>query len=264
MTWRPVVGFEYRYEVSRTAEQVRSRQTGRVLACRLIAGKSYVQLRVGTNHRTDRAVARLIAEAFEEAAQYRENLVTAEALPEPTISQDLIPGERWRPVVEGEDEYDVSDYGRVRKQKASHKSPAGHILTPGDCQGYRNVVLYRDGKRTTRNVHTLVARAFLGPPPSPKHQVNHKDRKRSNNRLTNLEWETPKKNTQHAHRTGPPIVRAGERNPGARLAESDIRRIRKLAAQGLSSPQIAECLGGVVHRVTIRDIVAGRTWTHVK
>lgn len=262
--WKPVVGFETRYEMNREQELVRDRHTGRILTPKLIAGKPYVQLRIETNRRTDRAVSRLIAETFDGAGSYRPVQAVASDPIEPITDQNPLPNETWRPVVGWEEEYDVSDHGRVRKRKASHKSPAGHILTPGNCGGYANVVLYRDGQRTTRNVHTLVAHTFLGPPPSPKHEVNHKDRNRSHNLLTNLEWLTRKQNVQHAHTTGPPIQYAqGTKNSHAVLTEQDVRTIRKLSASGLSCPQIAQRFEGKIHRVTVRDIVAGRTWTHV-
>ncbi|CAK0880784.1 unnamed protein product [Prorocentrum cordatum] len=83
----------------------------------------------------------------------------------------------------------VSSYGRVQ-------SLSGHIgfgnLTPS---GYR--VSAAGGR--TRLVHRLVAEAFLGPPPSPRHvHINHKDGIKSNNHVTNLEYATPSQNVIHS------------------------------------------------------------------
>lgn len=54
--------------------------------------------------------------------------------------------------------------------------------------GTTNVAGYKEysGKR----VHVLVAEAFLRPKPSAKHSVDHVDRDRTNNHISNLRWAT--------------------------------------------------------------------------
>ncbi|CAE7357872.1 unnamed protein product [Symbiodinium natans] len=65
--------------------------------------------------------------------------------------------------------------------------------------GYRRVII----EQRSLLVHRLVARAFLGIPPSPSHsQVNHKDGNRSNNRVQNLEYLTPTENMVHSYANG--------------------------------------------------------------
>jgi len=49
-------------------------------------------------------------------------------------------------------------------------------------------------------IHRLMAETFL-PGPQKEH-VNHIDGNKQNNNITNLEWNTPKENAQHAVRTG--------------------------------------------------------------
>ena len=51
-------------------------------------------------------------------------------------------------------------------------------------------------------VHRIVCRAWHGPPPTPKHQVNHIDGDKTNNHPENLEWVTQTENMKHAWRTG--------------------------------------------------------------
>ncbi|AGH57588.1 HNH endonuclease [Pseudoalteromonas phage pYD6-A] len=53
------------------------------------------------------------------------------------------------------------------------------------------------GKFVKRSVHRLLAQTFI-PNPEAKAHVNHIDGDKSNNDLSNLEWATPKENSQHA------------------------------------------------------------------
>lgn len=59
--------------------------------------------------------------------------------------------------------------------------------------GYLQVSLSKDGKKTKRYVHDLVAEAFI-PNPNNLKEVNHKDYNKANNRVTNLEWCTHQEN----------------------------------------------------------------------
>ena len=72
------------------------------------------------------------------------------------------------------------------------------ILSPFICKqtGYPQVVF----SRKKQNVHRLVAIAFLGDPPNPSAQVNHKNGDRSNSTLSNLEWVSPSENVAHGFR----------------------------------------------------------------
>jgi hypothetical protein len=45
----------------------------------------------------------------------------------------------------------------------------------------------------------MIAEAFLGPAPTPKAHVNHKDGIRSNSVLDNLEWTTASGNQKHRY-----------------------------------------------------------------
>lgn len=64
--------------------------------------------------------------------------------------------------------------------------------------GYLKITLRLDSnKRKTFSVHRLVAIAFLENPLN-KDTVNHKDGKKTNNHVSNLEWFTRSEQTQHA------------------------------------------------------------------
>lgn len=68
--------------------------------------------------------------------------------------------------------------------------------------GYVAISPRRAGKRLYLAVHRLVCLAFHGEPPTPEHQVNHKDGDKTNNAADNLEWVTPIENMEHARRLG--------------------------------------------------------------
>lgn len=112
--------------------------------------------------------------------------------------------EIWKPVVGYEGYYEVSNLGNVRSLKRKgYKN--GNLRQGEKTTGYLIVVLYKDGKGTTKSVHRLVAKAFI-PNPKNKPQVNHIDSNRKNNKVENLEWVTRAENAQHAYDSGSRVV----------------------------------------------------------
>lgn len=71
-------------------------------------------------------------------------------------------------------------------------------LTLQDKNGYKTVMLRSGGKQKMFGVHRLVCDAFHGAPPSAKHQVDHINGDRSDNRPANLEWVLPSTNIRRA------------------------------------------------------------------
>src|SRR5271169_1445354 len=113
--------------------------------------------------------------------------------------------ETWLNVPGYEGIYSVSSFGRIRRDRPGKGTcVVGRImktrLTPA---GYPIVCLTgsEPGVQTDHTVHKLVTTAFWGPCP-PGKEVNHKDGDKSNPRLDNLEYITPKENHEHAARTG--------------------------------------------------------------
>lgn len=123
----------------------------------------------------------------------------------------------WLPVVGYEGRYEVSDDGRVR-------NAAGDALKPRiDHNGYVRVVLY-SGSRTSRReylIHRLVCRAFHGPAPADRPDVNHLNGTKADNAAANLEWTNDSLNVTHAFRvlgvkhaiTRPWLGKFGDDNP---------------------------------------------------
>ena len=109
--------------------------------------------------------------------------------------------EIWKDVAGYEGYYQVSNLGRVRSldriasngRKIKGKILSTKVNTP---PYYPRVSLSVNGKMKLVQVHRLVAQAFVyNPDPEHKTQVGHKDESRTNNRADNLEWVTPKENS---------------------------------------------------------------------
>ncbi len=66
-----------------------------------------------------------------------------------------------------------------------------------DTKGYIQICLYLDGKRYFKMHHRLIAEEFI-PNPLNKSQINHINGIKTDNRICNLEWVTPKENVRHA------------------------------------------------------------------
>ena len=96
--------------------------------------------------------------------------------------------EEWREVVGYEEEYEVSNCGRVRRIKTS-KILDKHF----DKNGYELVNFKINGKHGLGKVHRLVAEAFI-PNPQKKPCVDHINGIRNDNRAENLRWCTQKEN----------------------------------------------------------------------
>jgi len=88
------------------------------------------------------------------------------------------------------DNYEISSLGNVRNSNTCR------ILKLTNRGGYIFTGLSKNSIIKTYPVHRLVALAFIDNPEN-KPQVNHKDKNRSNNIVSNLEWSTASENNIH-------------------------------------------------------------------
>lgn len=177
--------------------------------------------------------------------------------------------EEWRDVAGFDGLYQVSNLGRVRSCDRFSSRPVSRkrflrgkilkLILHG--KGYFVVNLFASFGRTTKEVHRLVAESFLGDRPKGFH-VNHIDGNKLNNCAENLEYCSPKENTQHAFRLGLCDTRIGNNHHGAKLKDADIPVIRDRLANGHTQRSIAKDYG--VTQSSIGDIKVGVTWCHVK
>lgn len=111
--------------------------------------------------------------------------------------------EIWKPIAGYEGYYEVSNLGRVKsverhvKQGNStryvkEKIKSQHLMT----SGYPSVALYKNRKEKIIPIHILVARAFI-PNPENKPNVDHINTDKTDYRIENLRWVTPKENSNN-------------------------------------------------------------------
>lgn len=121
-----------------------------------------------------------------------DEFLTSENISE-TLSCDKSLIENWKIVIIDniEHQYLISDIGRVWSLISKR------YMTLSPFGGYYRVGLSYKGNKTQYLVHRLVALMFI-PNPHNLPLVNHLDGDRMNNHVSNLEWLTPKENSQHA------------------------------------------------------------------
>lgn len=176
----------------------------------------------------------------------------------------MIKEEKWKDVVGYEGLYQVSNLGRVKRIGKAPGTVPGYILsTPLNSDGYPICCLHNNGRKTTR-VHRIVARAFLGTPPTNKPEVNHLDGNKSNNRIENLEYTSRSENLKHVFRClgREPVRICGEKSGKNAITEEDVREIRKLAGQKIPYSKIEKLYP--IGKAQIRRIVILEKWKHVK
>lgn len=141
------------------------------------------------------------------------------------FTTEELASEEWRPVVGWEGRYEVSNLGRVKSLFARGKPNGGELILKARVTRKRDYlhVHLGHGAGSTIQVHTIVATAFVGPRPTPKAEVNHKDGVKINCRSGNLEWTTRSGNTIHAYRLGLIRVATGDRH-GSRTHPERIQR----------------------------------------
>lgn len=173
--------------------------------------------------------------------------------------------ETWKTCLGGV--YEASSLGRVRRAVRCN------VLSQSRVSGYPRVSVCLGGIELSRMVHALVAEAFLGPRP-PGAYVNHIDGVKTNNTPINLEYCTPRENSEHAARMGlvasgsrhgrytkPHRTARGTRVNTARLSERDVIRMRALRGSGATLTALMKEFG--LSKSATHQVVTRKSWRHV-
>lgn len=162
--------------------------------------------------------------------------------------------EKWKPIKNFEEKYEVSDMGNVRshdmilpcKNNSSHIRKGKTLIPQKNRNGYLFVNLRGNEHSGKYYIHRLVADAFVlnekGLP-----IVNHKNEIKSDNRAENLEWCTNQYNINYGscpdkikRKMGSPILQIlPDGNTIRWLSIRDIERTK-----GYSRKIIAACCKG--------------------
>lgn len=103
---------------------------------------------------------------------------------------------------DGSGKYVAGSDGLIYSTDFNHTGKTKALKGENDVDGYPHVLMNIDKKRVYRASHKLIALAFIGQKPTPRHQVNHKNGVRNDNRPENLEYLTSRENTLDAFRRG--------------------------------------------------------------
>ena len=172
-----------------------------------------------------------------------------------TKEPGLLEEEKWLPMVHPDTGLEVSgrqvsSHGRLKSARGfitrGHKDKSKYISTKIGSKPCKQTVL----------VHRLVARAFLGAPPSLQcSDVNHKDLNPSNNCIENLEYATRSENTRHFHanrgfdagRTARAILGRPHGGEDEWLHYPSVKQAAE--AHGVSHSAISKCAKGFLKQV---------------
>ena len=151
------------------------------------------QFRIGVTTNSCSTMHRLMAKPFEMCDFSFDQLIGYKKEVKqfrPVVDEDMVANEKW---VSIDDDYDVSNYGRVK-----HKLNDRYRLISGSLHedGYVFVSLHK--KQTP--LHRIVARFFHKETYKEGLVVNHIDGNKQNNFAENLEWVTQSENIRHSYK----------------------------------------------------------------
>lgn len=163
--------------------------------------------------------------------------------------------ELWKDIPNYEGLYEVSDLGRV-KSFPKHTYNFFRILKPKHTKGYLFLGLCKNKKVAAKRIHRLVAEAFI-PNPENKPTVNHKKGIKTDNRVTEIEWNTILENNIHAYTSGLKKPKKSIDCNFSKLSENEIKQIKE-NQNNLNQRELGELHN--VSQSNISNILNNKTW----
>ena len=141
--------------------------------------------------------------------------------------------EEWKDFPNYDGLYKISNLGNVKSfnTKTNHKQPINLKQTMDRKNGYLTVSLCKDKVQKIYRVHRLVAEAFI-PNPNNYPIINHKDGKKQNNNVNNLEWCTHQQNIIHSWENGLSYISEKHRQTASRVTKERWEKYRKMKVEG--------------------------------
>lgn len=194
--WKPIKDFSD-YMVSNLGK-IKNIKTSNIIKGSIKDSNNLVQIIDINGKRKDRFVKYLVAQAFIEnpnnytgiehidSNKLNNNYLNLKWIKQRLNTNDKFFGDNdeiWKIITDNND-YEISNKGNVRnihtKQLMKTRNQNGYIL-----------IALNGKNKKIHLMHTLVAKAFI-PNPENKPTVDHIDRDRSNNNVSNLRWATSK------------------------------------------------------------------------
>lgn len=170
--------------------------------------------------------------------------------------------EIWKDILGYEGQYQISNMGRVKSlgRKVwggkTYYFKEGKILKNkiGKNKPYYYVCLYKNNKQKTFMIHTLVALNFIGERPY-KNDICHINGDSSDNRLSNLRYDTRTENFND-------MYRQGKKNPNGKLSIDEVLEIRRVhREEKLMHKEIAEMFN--ISLSTVNAIVTRYSYWYI-
>lgn len=169
--------------------------------------------------------------------------------------------EIWKPIINHEELYEISNYGKV-KRLIGYRCRKERIIKSNKRKdyGYLYLSLCKDKIAKTYLVHKLVIETFIGPCPNGM-EICHNNGDPENNYIGNLRYDTHKNNMIDSMKHGTRWKCKGELHPGSKLKDIEIIDIIKKLKDGIQHSVIAKEF--CVSRECITAINRGKRWIHI-